>query len=96
MLVYVDFIEACYQLEHKPKDENELREEIERIYHKHIKSHAVDKIFFDDMGALKLEIEIKLEKAVFHHSFYQKPVQYCLEKIAQPFNVYLNEREDFS
>ena len=89
MIVYVDFINVCHEL--KLLSGVPLKTEIKRIYNHHIRTYAADKIFFDDLGALKMEIEIKLERTDFDVTFYSKAVHFCFEKLRVPFDVYWNQ-----
>ena len=89
MIVYVDFISVCDEL--KLLSGAPLKTEIERIYNHHIRTYAADKIFFDDLGALKMEIEIKLQRPDFDVTFYSKAVHFCFEKLRVPFDVYWNQ-----
>ena len=86
MLVHVDFISTCGQM--RTLSGGALRVEIERIYHHHIRTFASDKIFFDDLGALKLELEIKLARATFDDTFYNKAIDFCLAKLRRAFRLY--------
>ena len=89
MTVYVDFISTCGQM--RTLSGGPLRLEIERIYHHHIRAFATDKIFFDDLGALRLELEIKLARAVFDGAFYNKAIDFCLAKLRRTFDLYWEE-----
>ena len=87
-LVYVDFIEACGELQTLHGDQ--LRSEIQRIFNHHIRTFAADKIFFDDMGTLKSELENQLTKMDFDADFYSKAVEQCFEKVRHLFEMYSN------
>ena len=89
LIKYVDFVDSCHKLNFM--DRSQLEAEISRIYSTHIRQFAPDKIFFDDMGALKLEIEIKLSKSERYPNFYSKAVSHCLYKIGDPFSIFLSE-----
>ena len=86
MIVHVDFISTCGEM--RTLSGRPLRVEIERIYHHHIRTFASDKIFFDDLGALKLELEIKLTRSSFDDTFYNKAIDFCLAKLRRAFNLY--------
>lgn len=92
LIVYVDFINTCAEM--KLLNGMPLKTEIERIYNHHIRAFATDKIFFDDMGALKMELEIKLtRRSDLDATFYNKAMDFCFEKIRRVFDVYWTELE---
>ena len=89
LIKYVDFIDACHQLNYM--DDKQLRDSINYIYNRHIRKYAPDKIFFE--LALVFEIETKLTKEDFTSEFYLKATQHCIQKIEKPFNLFVESQD---